>query len=184
MRVRRFGILLCLGLAACQMSLPFKKDTPDAASAGVTASAGAIMGGPITATPITPGGSGGGAAPVDTPAPTAAPSSAQPSTVTTTEDGATTTVETLPAAAAPPPPEPKSEAQLACERRNGTWTSAGKGFKSCVFRTRDGGKTCRKETDCDGLCLARSGSCAPYKPLFGCNDILDSMGRKVTLCID
>jgi hypothetical protein len=184
MRVRRFGILLCLGLAACQMSLPFKKDTPDAASAGVTAPAGAIMGGPITATPITPGGSGGGAAPVDTPAPSATPSSAQPSTVTTTEDGATTTVETLPAAAAPPPPEPKSEAQLACERREGTWTSAGKGFKSCVFRTRDGGKTCRKETDCDGLCLARSGTCAPYKPLFGCNDILDSMGRKVTLCID
>lgn len=182
MRVRWFGILLCLGLAACQMSLPFKKDAPDAASAGVTAPAGAIMGGPITATPITPGGGASSATPVNASVPTATP--APSSTVTTTEDGATTTVETLPAAAAPPPPEPKSEAQLACERRDGTWTSAGKGFKSCVYRTRDGGKTCRKETDCDGLCLARSGTCAPYKPLFGCNDILDSMGRKVTLCID
>lgn len=184
MRVRRFGILLCLGLAACQMSLPFKKDTPDAASAGVTAPAGAIMGGPITATPIAPGGSAAGAAPVAVPTPPAPPVPASSSIETTTEDGATTTVETLPAAAAPPPPEPKSEVQLACERRGGTWGSAGKGFKACVYRTRDGGKTCRKETDCDGLCLARSGTCSPYKPLFGCNEILDSMGRKVTLCID
>ena len=181
MRVRRFGILLCLGLAACQMSLPFKKDTPDATSAGVTAPAGAIMGGPITATPIAPGGSAAGNVPVAAPAP---PVPAPSSIETTTEDGATTTVETLPAAAAPPPPEPKSEVQLACERRGGTWGSAGKGFKACVYRTRDGGKTCRKETDCDGLCLARSGTCSPYKPLFGCNEILDSMGRKVTLCID
>ena len=52
MRVRRFGILLCLGLAACQMSLPFKKNTPDATSAGVTAPAGTIMGGPIRAPEI------------------------------------------------------------------------------------------------------------------------------------
>lgn len=198
MRVRLVGVVLCLGLAACQMSLPFRKSAPPAPApvAGVTAAPGAIMGGaitatPITGTPITPGGK----APVATPAAAAVPQIAaqapaqSPAQTPAAAVAAAVAVAVAPAspadAAAPPtPPEPKSEAQLACERKKGSWSAAGKGFKSCVFRTRDGGKTCDAEADCDGLCLARSGTCSPVKPLFGCNEILDSIGRKVTLCID
>ena len=32
--------------------------------------------------------------------------------------------------------------------------------------------------------LARSGTCAPITPMFGCNDILQDDGREVTLCLD
>lgn len=183
MGVRLVGVLLCLGLAGCQMSLPFRKAEAPAPAAGVTAAPGSIMGGPITATAITPGPAtpasvpSAAAAPVLASAPVAAPAPAEPEAAIAADTPA------APAAAAPPLP-PKSEAQLACERKKGVWSSAGNQAKACVFRTRDGGDTCRAETDCDGLCLARSGTCAPLKPLFGCNDILDSMGRKVTLCID
>lgn len=181
MGVRLVGVLLCLGLAACQMSLPFRKAEAPAPAAGVTAAPGSIMGGPITATAITPGGGAAAAAPAAAPAPAAVP--AAPPAPAEPEAAPTADPPAAPAAAAPPLP-PKSEAQLACERKKGVWSSAGKLAKACVFRTRDGGEACRAETDCDGLCLARSGTCAPLKPLFGCNDILDSMGRKVTLCID
>ena len=175
MRVRLIGVLLCLGLAACQMSLPFRKDAPPAASAaGVTAAPGAIMGGPITATPIKPGSAT---------APVAAPTAATSSPPVTPPPAAAGEVPPATPAVVTPPAL-KSGAQLACERKKGTWSSAGKIGKLCVFPTRDGGKACSAETDCDGLCLARSGTCSPVKPLFGCNEILDSTGRKVTLCID
>jgi hypothetical protein len=84
-----------------------------------------------------------------------------------------------------PPAPPKSEAQLACEKRDGTWSRTGKGdLRVCVFRTRDGGKRCTRESQCEGLCLARSGTCSPLKPLLGCNDILQDNGARVTQCIE
>ena len=83
------------------------------------------------------------------------------------------------------PEAPRSPAQLLCERSGGQWAVAGEtGANICVSPTRDGGKLCRKKGDCQGLCLARSGTCAPFTPLFGCNDVLEKDGRRVTLCID
>lgn len=79
----------------------------------------------------------------------------------------------------------KTAGQIACEAKGGTWGGAGKsGAKTCILPTTDGGKTCRKQGDCDGLCLARSGTCSPIKPLFGCNEVLQADGQRVTLCID
>ncbi len=79
----------------------------------------------------------------------------------------------------------KSTERLACEKRGGTWGNAGSTkVQSCIIRTKDGGKQCRKAGDCDSACLARSGTCAPVKPLFGCNEILQKDGSRVTLCID
>lgn len=75
--------------------------------------------------------------------------------------------------------------QAICERQGGRWGNAGDSTsKTCIKRTRDGGQQCRKENDCDGLCLARSGTCAPVKPLFGCNEILQDDGRRATLCVN
>jgi hypothetical protein len=54
----------------------------------------------------------------------------------------------------------------------------------CQKKTRDGGKQCRAKGDCQGECLALSGTCAPVMPLLGCNDILDAQGRRMTLCLD
>ena len=101
--------------------------------------------------------------------------------------------EPRPQTAVDPPEEPvpdlpvvaKSADQVLCERTGGQWAVAGQsGAHSCVKATRDGGKTCTKEDDCMGMCLARSGTCAPLMPLFGCNEVLDKQGRRVTLCID
>lgn len=106
-----------------------------------------------------------------------------------------------PAAAEPVPAEPaevevppeaeavpevqKSAARLECERRKGRWTLVGDGpFATCVFFTRDGGKQCDRESDCEEACLARSRTCSPIRPLLGCNDILQDNGVRVTQCIE
>lgn len=83
------------------------------------------------------------------------------------------------------PEAEKSSAQLKCERQGGNWGKAGaSSARACIKRTRDSGKQCRKQSDCDSVCLARSGTCAPVKPLFGCNEILQNDGRRVTLCVE
>ena len=85
----------------------------------------------------------------------------------------------------PPPPEAKSERQIACEKDGGSWMRAGGGeIRVCIYSTRDAGKRCTRESDCEGLCLARSGTCAPVRPLLGCNEILQDNGARVTQCIE
>jgi hypothetical protein len=111
---------------------------------------------------------------------------------------ATLATETLPKQAAPetaeqPPatvavpivPAVKTPGQIACEKKGGRFAALpNTGAMTCQTVTRDGGKQCRRESDCDGVCLARSNSCAPVKPLLGCQDILQNDGRRVQLCIN
>ncbi len=79
----------------------------------------------------------------------------------------------------------KTPGHLACEKKGGRWSMAGSAKASfCQTPTKDAGKSCRKEGDCAGYCLAKSRTCAPYTPLFGCNDILNSGGRAITQCIN
>ncbi len=75
---------------------------------------------------------------------------------------------------------------LDCIRKGGRYLTVGGGTvtRSCVKPTRDAGDRCERGSQCDGECLARSGTCAPVTPLFGCNEILQDDGRRVTLCID
>ena len=83
------------------------------------------------------------------------------------------------------PPEQQTPEQAKCLKSGGAWATAGKsGTKACVKRTKDAGRACTKETQCEGYCLARSQTCAPITPMFGCNDILQADGREVSLCID
>jgi hypothetical protein len=94
--------------------------------------------------------------------------------------------ETADAAVAEPPPAPAlSPAAHACLKRGGKWVGTGSsGLMACVRTTRDAGKTCRRQADCQGYCLARSRSCAPYTPLFGCNEVLGPNGERSTICLD
>jgi hypothetical protein len=86
---------------------------------------------------------------------------------------------------APKTPVFKSAAQVSCEKKGGVFANVGRsGTFSCQTRTNDSGKACQSENDCSGSCLARSRSCAPLDPLFGCNEVLQADGRRVTLCID
>ena len=130
------------------------------------AAANPITGGEVTVTALTPPP---GAAPVAAPAapPPVDPAKADP-------------VKAAPPVVAPP----ASPEEAACRKDGGSWSKVGKGGRACLKATRDSGKSCSRGTDCEGLCLARSGTCAPLKPMFGCNEIFQDDGQRVTLCID
>ena len=144
-------------LSACQMALPFRQTaTTDAAPP----TDGAITVTSLDAPPVAP--------PEQAPAPPADSPAAEP-------------------AAEPPvsPPPPKSAAQIACEKGRGSWVKAGNtGTMTCQTQLRDSGKQCSRDGDCMGQCLARSRTCAPFAPLFGCHEVLQDNGQRVTLCID
>lgn len=165
-------------LAGCKLALPGGggASAPDGPN---PVTGGAIE---VTALPDLPGGAMPKAVPAAAVAPPAVPpAAAAPSAIAA--DPA--------AAAAPPAPPPaaalpearKSESQLACEARRGSWARSENGSHACVTQTRDSGKTCTRAGQCQGLCLARSGTCAPFTPLLGCNDILDDSGRRMTQCL-
>lgn len=171
-------LFLVLGLSAlvsaCQLGAGSgasgPQDVTPNAVAGDAIEVTALDAPPASAAPA----ADGGAAKVQTAAPTAAPDAAP------TADPAP-----QPDLAAEAPEPPKSELQLACERKKGRWSATGKGnLRVCIFSTRDGGKQCSRESQCEGVCLARSGTCSPVKPLLGCNEILQDNGARVTLCIE
>ena len=96
--------------------------------------------------------------------------------------------QTAPAASAPaatPAPAPiVSPEQALCEKSRGQWSASGSSTGHvCVHTTRDSGKACHRKGDCQGECLAQSGTCSPITPLMGCNDILQADGTEVTLCL-
>jgi len=74
-----------------------------------------------------------------------------------------------------------------CEARGGIWGRAGSegaaGFV-CFARTRDANQSCERGSDCAGLCLARSRTCAPFDPFLGCHEILTESGARATVCTD
>ena len=169
-------------LAACQLSLP-------GGSRDDVAAANPITGGEIAVTTLD------GPAPAATKPEAAADAAAQaavtPAAPTArplpnpaTEAEAPEPAATEPAAPAEPQAS-KSASQIACEEDGGRWARAGDSIAmTCVRTTRDAGKRCDSKTDCDGECLARSRTCSPIKPLYGCNPVLMDNGAEVTLCIE
>lgn len=143
-------------LAACQLALPGRPE-----EAGVKANP--ITGGNVAVTPLD--------------APAAAPQPPKPAAP-----------DPAPQATATPPEVPSvpvSPEALECLSNGGTWGRvADTTAYSCFRQTRDAGKSCRRQTDCETECLARSRTCAPITPLFGCNPVLQADGREVNLCID
>lgn len=85
-----------------------------------------------------------------------------------------------------PEPEPAflAEQRRLCERGGGQLSARGRGVVACVRRTSDDGQRCQAAADCEGLCLARSGSCAPISPLFGCQEVFTARGLRETLCTE
>ena len=166
-------------LVACQMTAP---DADSAPSSPITAEA--IIVTSLDAPPAEAPDATAGAELLtgDQPAPL---EPAPLESVAATETAADVAAAEIVPAEAAIPAVLKSPEQLRCERKDGTWARAGKSeARTCVKQTRDGGKQCSKGTQCEGLCLARSGTCAPFAPLFGCNEIFEDDGRRVTLCID
>lgn len=83
-------------------------------------------------------------------------------------------------AAAPPSPE-----AAACLARGGRAVLFGGGpAVVCAMPARDAGQRCDSGRDCQGLCLARSRTCAPFVPLLGCHDVLTDNGMPARQCIE
>ncbi len=94
--------------------------------------------------------------------------------------------------AAPEPTAPPGtqdffqQSKAYCEGQGGRFgTRPGGGEDRVCYRTpSDANTSCSVGTDCEGLCLARSRTCAPVVPLFGCNDVITDSGLPATVCID
>ncbi len=80
-------------------------------------------------------------------------------------------------------PEAVAAARASCEGRGGQWARQGK-MEYCITRTTDAGKSCRAGSECAGECLARSRTCAPAKPLLGCNAVLNDAGIEGNQCVE
>ena len=73
----------------------------------------------------------------------------------------------------------------ACEKSGGRWGAApGKASQVCYRTLRDANQTCSTESDCDGFCLARSRTCSPVEPFYGCHEVLSSSGLRQTVCVE
>ena len=71
-----------------------------------------------------------------------------------------------------------------CAAQGGQLQPRGAGLFVCARNTRDSGQRCSANAECEGLCLARSETCAPFTPLFGCHEVLLAPGVRVTQCLD
>lgn len=169
-------LFLILALAACQMQEPTEAPlapVPDVAGlqdeaievAPLTSAASDAVADQPAVLPDLP------APPSDMPRPLprpASPAAANPA----------------PAPAVEAPPAPLvSPQEAACTRSGGQWATVGESGRICLHQTRQGGKSCRKKSDCKGECLAQSGTCSPIAPLMGCNAVLDDQGREMTQCL-
>ena len=88
-------------------------------------------------------------------------------------------------AADPDIPGALAPQRAACEKDGGRWGKVpGRDAFVCYRITRDANQPCQSERDCEGLCLARSRTCAPQTPFFGCHEVLSSSGVRQTLCTE
>ena len=193
-----FALIVTALVAGCQLSAPGKGAGPDGAVtpnavAGDTIEVTALDAPPAAGAPVATDSArpdtaaAGGPAPAQAAGPTAeaAPPEAAPEVAAEPAPQPTPEPAPQPAAAPAVPAEVKSEIQRDCEKRGGTWSGVGSGvLRTCVFETKDSGKRCERESQCEGACLARSGTCSPVKPLLGCHEILQDNGARVTLCIE
>jgi len=75
--------------------------------------------------------------------------------------------------------------RAACEAEGARWVSSEATGRSVCLRTpADANDSCATSADCEGVCLARSRSCAPVVPLFGCHEVINARGARQTLCLE
>ena len=82
-------------------------------------------------------------------------------------------------------PDIMGERRAACERSDGRWGPSGNGdFFVCYRNLSDANQGCTKEGDCQGFCLARSRTCSPVEPFYGCHQVLSRGGLPQTVCVE
>ncbi len=74
--------------------------------------------------------------------------------------------------------------ETACLEAGGRWARGGiLGLQQCFPNYSDGGKSCNRESDCQGMCLAETRTCAKTFR-FGCISYLNDNGTREDICID
>jgi hypothetical protein len=185
-RARQIILGLCAVLLfACTSSGGSDGTKTGGNAVGAPVAARALVDAPIEVTPLSAPGQAVGV-PVNGPGPAdPAASKATPAPSNPREAGKPVASEPVAIDAPADVIEFVSPQALACRKKGNTWAEAGsEGAMACISKTGDAGKSCRSGKDCEGFCLARSGTCAPYSPLFGCNDILQDDGVEVNICLD
>ncbi|MEO8530156.1 MAG: hypothetical protein ABI459_02955 [Deltaproteobacteria bacterium] len=82
-------------------------------------------------------------------------------------------------------PENSVLAAEKCTRTGGIWSTLSETqVNLCVQPTGQGAQSCQTRSDCKGECFAKSKTCAPYKPLIGCNEVIGANGATQTLCFN
>lgn len=82
--------------------------------------------------------------------------------------------------------EEKVQAQqkLECLEAGGRWGRGGlMGLSHCFPNYSDGGKACNSASDCQGMCMADTRTCAATFS-FGCLSYLNDAGVAEEICID
>ena len=80
---------------------------------------------------------------------------------------------------------PVSAQEAQCEKSGGNWgVGRVEGTFVCYRATPDANKSCLASSECSDLCLARSRSCTPVTPFFGCHEVLTDRGAPATVCIE
>lgn len=69
-----------------------------------------------------------------------------------------------------------------CRADGGRWGTTPSAGSACFRDTPDANQRCTSANDCSSLCLARSGTCAPFTPFFGCHEVLTASGARATQC--
>jgi len=166
--------LLLLALVGCGLSLPGRGGDAEGPAAGAIA-------GEVIETSVLPEAGVAPATAAEAAAEVAEPVMGEPAPAAA--DPAAEILEPEPAPVVPPA---LTAAAAACAKIGGRYASRGTGSSSyaCFTTPRDAGKSCTKAGDCSSACLARSLSCAPLQPLFGCHEVLTDRGQRVTQCLD
>ena len=87
--------------------------------------------------------------------------------------------------AMPGTPEFLEQERTKCEESGGRFGDGPGGSTHVCFRTpKDAFQFCETGNDCEGLCLARSRTCAPQVPMFGCNEAIMDNGLRATICLE
>lgn len=82
-------------------------------------------------------------------------------------------------------PDLLGEQRAACQKEGGRFGRSANGVTFVCYRPMpDANQTCATGRDCAGLCLARSRTCSPVEPFYGCHEILSSTGLRQTLCVE
>ena len=83
-----------------------------------------------------------------------------------------------------PPAAQMRRDRAECEARGGEYAQAGLLGHACFLPTKDAGKTCQSDSDCQGICFAETRQCSKVTPIFGCFSHLPKPGQVEEICVD